>query len=350
MTENVPRLIGAAQEAARALNENGKQVGHMKVTVVIPTHNPKLDFLERALDALKIQTLPLGEWELIIIDNASRTAVDGLIDVSWHPRSRVVREMELGLTPARCRGIREAKSELIVFVDDDAVLKRDYLAQAIGIGERFGFLGVWAGRCLPWFEEQPADWVRPFWCYLTIRDFSETKWSNLGLDYPDGIPWGAGLCVRRSVALVYLGESSTDPLLKALDRKGTALTGGGDVDLSLIAVKMGLGMGLFPELELTHLIRKERVQEPYLLRLVEGATYSSQILAKRHNREIKGALITWWRRPLGVVRRFLTHSPRKRRFYEAVIRGEQRALREFALLDAPAEKHAGSPPEASPQP
>ena len=146
--------------------------------------------------------------------------------------------------------------------------------------------------------------------------------------------------------MAYLQDSVSDPLLKVLGRRGAALTGGEDMDLALIADKMGLGAGLFPELRLTHLIRKERVQEPYLLRLVEGASYSFLMLSRRHRRETKGVLIKSWRRPFGILRRFLTHSPRKRRFYEATIRGEQRALVEFARLEE-AEKTARFPGKAA---
>ena len=42
---------------------------------------------------------------------------------------------------------------------------------------------------------------------------------------------------------------------------------------------MGLGMAVFPELRLTHLIPKERVTEDYLLRIFEGTILSNYLLA-----------------------------------------------------------------------
>ena len=44
-----------------------------------------------------------------------------------HPRGRVVREDRLGLTHARTRGIEESSGEVILFVDDDNILREDYL-------------------------------------------------------------------------------------------------------------------------------------------------------------------------------------------------------------------------------
>src|SRR3989337_147732 len=97
------------------------------LSVIICTHNPRPDYLRRALDALKAQTLPLEQWELLFIDNASRERLADLWDISWHPHARHVRESELGLTPARLRGIQESRGEVLVFIDDDNVLASDFL-------------------------------------------------------------------------------------------------------------------------------------------------------------------------------------------------------------------------------
>ena len=43
----------------------------MNLSVVICTHNQRKDYLQRTLEALKAQTLPPAQWELLLIDNAS---------------------------------------------------------------------------------------------------------------------------------------------------------------------------------------------------------------------------------------------------------------------------------------
>jgi glycosyltransferase involved in cell wall biosynthesis len=103
----------------------------LNLSVVICSHNPRPDYLARVLAALQAQTLPLADWELLLIDNASAEPLEGRFDLSWHPNARHVREEVLGLTPARLRGIAEAASPLLVFVDDDNVLSSDYLAQVV---------------------------------------------------------------------------------------------------------------------------------------------------------------------------------------------------------------------------
>src|SRR5258706_13145188 len=99
----------------------------MECSVIICTHNPRADYLKRVLGALKAQTLPKEQWELLLIDNASKESISKLCDLTWHPQARHVREDELGLTAARLRGIAESMGNVLVFIDDDNLLEEDYL-------------------------------------------------------------------------------------------------------------------------------------------------------------------------------------------------------------------------------
>src|SRR5207247_815678 len=105
----------------------------MQTSVIICTHNPRSEYLRRAFEALKTQTLPLLDWELLVIDNASREKLSDTWDLSWHPNARHFRENELGLTPAHLRGIKEARGNTLVFVDDDNLLAPNFLEQVQGI-------------------------------------------------------------------------------------------------------------------------------------------------------------------------------------------------------------------------
>src|SRR4029453_11688875 len=118
-------------------------IGQMTLSVLICAHDPRMDYLARVLQGLKEQDLPCSEWELLLIDNASRVPLAGSCDLSWHSNARCILETEVGLTPARLRGIKESKGELLVFVDDDNVLAPDYLAESEAISERYVFLGAW---------------------------------------------------------------------------------------------------------------------------------------------------------------------------------------------------------------
>ena len=252
----------------------------MLVSVIICTHNPTLDYLNRTLLALKAQSLSFGQWELLMVDNGSKTSVAELFDLSWHPFGRHIREEKLGLTSARIRGIEEAQGDLVVFVDDDICLKENYLNVLISTMESMPLLGVLgAGRIIPEFEIEPASVELPFLRSLAIRDEQRSYFSN-EVKYHKAIPFGAGMGIRRSIALFYVDSCATRPFAGSLDRNGNALLSGGDIDLALHACREGYLAGVVPELELIHIIPKARLAHDYLIKIAAGHAASSYILSQ----------------------------------------------------------------------
>lgn len=292
------------------------------VSVITCTHNPRPDYLERVLGALRVQTLGRRNWEYIVVDNASNVGLAEQLDLSWHVRARVVREDAIGLTRARLRGIREARCDLLVFVDDDNELARDFLEKTLEIAKEKPFLGAWSGCCKGEFEGGPPEWTRRYWGNLVVRNVTRDTWSNLPR-LPDTMPCGAGLCVRRIVAWHYLQlyEERRRPF--ELDRIGDSLLSGGDNDLAGSACSLGLGVGLMSALELTHLIPKDRLTPEYLARLAEGISYSSTLLDAEYG--IAGRMrgfIGWLADQVRIFRQKGQH----RGILRAVYRGRRQAL------------------------
>ena len=253
-----------------------------ELSVIICTHNPQADYLRRVLDALKAQTLPREQWELLLVDNASREPLASTWDLSWHPRARHIREDELGLTPARLRGIRESTGELLVFVDDDNVLRSDFLANALAISREFPFLGAWGGNVEGEFEQEVPDWLKPHLHALAVRKVDRDYWSNYYADNRS-MPFGAGLCARKLVAVAYAQAIISRPASRRLGRRGSSLVSGEDIDLALTAYDSGFGTGLFHKLQTTHIIPKGRMTVDYLCRLLEGIEYSTHLLRRQRN-------------------------------------------------------------------
>ena len=247
------------------------------LSVVLCTHNPRRAYIERTLAALSAQTLPTSDWEFVIVDNRSDEPVEGRYDLAWRPDVRIVREEMLGLTPARLRGLRETHGELLVFVDDDNVLDCDYLEQVLRIAAEHTFLGAWSGQCIGVFEDTPPAWTRRYWGNLCIRQFDQAIWSNLPR-LAETMPAGAGLCIRRSVGAFYAELHETSGRSFQFDRAGTSLLSGGDNDLAACACRLGMGVGLLPQLRLQHLIPPQRLTADYLAKLAEGIAYSSILL------------------------------------------------------------------------
>ncbi len=238
--------------------------------------------MQRALEALDKQTLSKDQWELLVIDNASEELLSEKWSLSWHPNARHIREEELGLTPARLRGIKESLGEILVFVDDDNILGKNYLKISFELAQEHPHLGVFgAARILPEFEIKPDPELEPYLPMLALRCAEQSITSQNETD-PFSTPWGAGLVVRKKVGLAYMEKVRKCPIRKSLDRKGNQLVSGGDDEFSRVACEMGACKGIFTKLELTHLIPAERLERPYLLRMAEGHAYTSQLMQAIH--------------------------------------------------------------------
>ncbi|MEH1965215.1 glycosyltransferase [Nostoc sp.] len=295
------------------------------ISVITCTHNPRLDYLDKVLAALKYQTLPLEQWEYLLIDNASQKLLDSEIDLSWHSQARHIREEQLGLTHARLRGIKEAIGETLVFVDDDNILDTDFLEKALQIRKDWSMLGAWGGQIIPYFEVPPPEWTKPYWPLLAIQEFDRDRWSNLLHQY-EIVPYGAGLCVRKIVAQKYAKLLCEQPERAKMDRKGKLLISGGDIDLALTACDIGLGIGQFTSLKVTHLIPRFRLQEDYLLRLMEGINYS--VIMLKYFRGQMPSRISWRKKLLQYYISWKM-SGKDRLFYKASRKGETLAIQEI---------------------
>ena len=247
------------------------------ISVIICTHNPRADYLNRTLDGLRAQDLPQDQWQLFVIDNNSEVPLAQRLDLGWHKQGRVLREETPGLTPARLRGMKEAAGDLLIFVDDDNVLAPDYLTAALKLFADRPDLGAASGAMIPEYESPPPAWLtgdRESW--IAVRRLRESRWSNF-IDSRSE-PAGAGLVLRATVAQAYVRDVASSPLQKILDRRGTNLLSGGDVAIVKSAVKAGYTVGQFTRLKLTHLIPTRRVQPEYLFSLYRHLVATGDIL------------------------------------------------------------------------
>jgi glycosyltransferase involved in cell wall biosynthesis len=298
------------------------------ISVIICTHNPRQDYLARVLDALKAQTLPKDQWELFLVDNASENPLAGRIDLSWHPNARHVREEKTGLTHARLCGIAAAQGELLVFVDDDNVLRADYLETCLKISSEHPRLGAWGGSCVAEFEVEPPAELHPWLGGLVTEQLKATVWVKLRR-WTEASPAGAGLVLRQIQARHYRELALKDPMRQSLDRSGKNLGAGGDGDMVLCGFDLGLGAGRFPELELTHLIPAQRLTLEYIEGIHEGFGYGGVMLSAIHQPELLSGSSRWrfwymW---------FLLRATGKSRVERRIrLAGEKGRLKAFKLL------------------
>jgi glycosyltransferase involved in cell wall biosynthesis len=313
-------------------------------SIVICTHNPRKEYLDRVVSSLQAQSVPSEQWELILVDNGSKSPVARDWDLSWHPHARHIFEPRLGLASARHRGISEAASQLLIFVDDDNVLAPDYIAQALRIEREWRFLGAWgSGWIDAEFEVDPAQHLSPLLPWLAVRHVDHPVWSNVK-SCTDATPFGAGLCIRRKIGEAYV-EHCDKSTIAITGRKGSSLGAHEDFEICYLACEAGFGMGIFPELKITHLIAKERVTDNHFVRLVEGVTLSKLVLANKWSGEVPRSPISL-RGMASLGLNLLTRRGFDRRIYFAELRaviGARRLLKKLGPLQpsTPNERHRG---------
>ena len=296
------------------------------ISIVICTYNPRMDYFKLCLNGIIQASQILKPLEILIIDNNSQNEfeleeyVQNFIIASG---ARLIKESQQGLTPARLRGIKEAKGNLLLFIDDDNIINENYFSEGILISEENPKIGAWSGVVNLIFEKEPEQWTEKYWGMLVYRNFEKEIWSNLP-HLAETMPSGAGMFVRKSVAEHYYRLHYDGFRKFQLDRAGNALLSGGDNDLAACSCDLNLGVGLFSKLKLDHVIPKERLTLSYLLRLTEGIAMSSLIL-KSFRGEYPKQLT--WKNQIANKLRYLTKKGHEKAFFSAVLRGEARALK-----------------------
>ncbi len=301
-----------------------------KISVIICTHDPREEYLSATLDALKKQALPLDEWEFILVDNLSTPHLSQRVDLSWHPAGRHVREEKIGLTNARICGLKAARAEIVLFVDDDNLLAPDYLTEALRIAAEWPHLGVWGCHIEGRFEGEVPAWVQRFAYHLAVRECPEPVWASYVDDR--NVPYGAGMCLRSAVGRAYITKSETDPLTTKLDRIGKGVGAAGDHDICHTAHDLGLGIGRFPSLRMIHLIPTGRMQPDYFVKLVRGNARAALLLALARKSAASYRTTRFW--PIvKMIRSRLFKRGMESRILCAQAQGELDALKEIRRLD-----------------
>jgi glycosyltransferase involved in cell wall biosynthesis len=223
------------------------------------------------LMALARQTATIGQWEVLVIDNASTdntgTVSSEIIRDKLGGRGRVVRELQPGLSHARARAAREAGGDIICFLDDDNIPAPDFVAAAIQAFAGRPQAGVIGGKVIPVWTAKPTALA------LAVQNFALAI-CDLGdspkiIDPVGGGIVGAGLCARRNVLLDVFASSAL--ARSVTDRKGSSLISGGDLAISVIARQQGWETWYVPALRIEHLLPASRMEkEKYLVRLYEG--------------------------------------------------------------------------------
>ncbi len=162
------------------------------ISVVICTYN-RDKFIGEALNCLSRQTLSPGLFEIIVVDNNSTDDTAAITQnfISSHPdlNTRYVHEPNKGLSFARNRGVAEAKSDIICYIDDDAETTTGFLKSIVDFMQADpGIAGI-GGKVIPKYSEsEEPQWMSKYLNgFVGLLDYgNEPKHFDSHMKYPAG--------------------------------------------------------------------------------------------------------------------------------------------------------------------
>ena len=232
------------------------------LTVIICTYN-RAKYIGPLLESLAANDLAKSEYEILLVDNNctdnTRAICDAFAAAHKDVRFRYVVEPEQGLSAARNKGIKEAKGDIIVYVDDDALVDAHYLRDYAEWFAAHQETMACGGPIEPLYETEEPKWMSPYTKALL------TAWMNYGdkvREYPKGCYPGGGNAAYRKEVFDNVGLFNT-----ALGRKGGNLMGSEEKDIFDKMHALHMQVLYLPTPVLHHCIPQAKLEKDYFDRL-----------------------------------------------------------------------------------
>lgn len=271
----------------------------MMLSVILCTYNRER-YIYNVLQS--IAAGGFGDYEIVLVNNNSTDGTESECQrfAKDHPEvaMRYCVEKQQGLSYARNRGIMESQGDVLVYVDDDAVVNREYLQTYADFFNRNKEAVAAGGPITPRYDgcEEPS-WMSHYTRQLVTGEL------NLGTrerEFPKGAFPGGGNAAYRKSVFNEVGLFNVE-----LGRKGNSLIGAEEKDLFDKMTSRGMKFYYLPNAILYHLIPPKKLTQDYFDRLTHGIGVSEryrtlQIGKKKYlNRLLKeavkwgGTMVLW---------------------------------------------------------
>lgn len=245
------------------------------ISVCICTYN-RDEYLRASLDSIANQDYDFSRYELILVDNNSTDSTHEIVKDFEKKNPNVnfkyFLEKNQGLSYARNRGIKESRSAIITFIDDDAITTPNYLQHLVNIF-RNPEVKAAGGKVLPYYPDgDPPKWLSKYMLGLISC-----------LDNGDEIkefkryPLGCNMAFRSSV-IDEVGDFNVN-----LGRKKKDMGGSEEKDIFNRIKAMGYKIMYVPEALVYHTIPAFRITDDYIGKLSEGIGKSERVLLSNAN-------------------------------------------------------------------
>lgn len=234
----------------------------MKLSVVICTYNRER-YLFPLLESIVNNDFPRDRYEIVLVNNNSRDNTEEVChrfaesypDVEFH----YFMEPKQGLSNARNRCIAESRGDVLIYVDDDALVNDLYLRTYWDFFESHPEVFAAGGPITPRYETEEPEWMSHFTLNLI------TGYANFGervCKYPAGsYPGGGNAAYRKEVFNV------TGLFNPELGRNGETLAGSEEKDIFDKMRSNKMEFYYLPTAILYHLIGENKLTTDYFDRL-----------------------------------------------------------------------------------
>jgi len=233
----------------------------MMITVVVCTYN-RCQLLPQALESIARSRLRESvEWEILVVDNNSRDQTrEVVVDLShrYPGRFRYFFEPRPGKSHALNSAIREARGQILAFMDDDATVDPAWLQNLTGCLENGPCAGV-GGRTLASRPVSLPPWLAlkgPYGMGGILGALFDLGDTPCDLKEP---PFGTNMAFRKDVFEKY-GGFRTD-----LGPRPGCLIRNEDTELGRRLLAAGERLWYEPSAVVYHPLTEGRLQKGYIL-------------------------------------------------------------------------------------
>ncbi len=231
-----------------------------KISAVICSYN-RARFIINAVESIFRQDFDKRQYEVIVVDNNSTDNTLRLLEnfKAVHPQYNFsfYTEPNQGVAWARTRCAREAKGEIIAYIDDDSEAQQGWLSKIADFFDNNPEVYSVGGKIVPRFLTDVPDWYSKYFFGLVGSFDQGDKIKRLkGERYP----CGANMAFREK-AFRKVGYFNT-----LLGRSGKGLLANEEKDIYKRILATGMKVYYLPDVWVTHTVEANKFDIDYVRR------------------------------------------------------------------------------------
>ena len=180
------------------------------LSVLICTYNRE-KYIGPLLESIAANDLDKSKYEIVLVDNNctdnTRSVCEAFAKAHKDVQFNYCVETEQGLSAARNKAIKEAKGDVLVYVDDDALVDTWYLRTVAEYMSAHPEISAIGGPIIPLYETSEPKWMTRFTKELLCGYlyFGDKERTFPGERYP-----GGGNAAYRAEVFKQVGLFNTD--------------------------------------------------------------------------------------------------------------------------------------------